>query len=211
MIQKTIVVGPLQCNCTLLACEKTKEAVLIDPGDEPGKLLSAIEAYGIKVKYLLHTHAHFDHVGATGKLREAGHGQVCLHKGDETIYDNLPLQGRMFGFPLEKGPAIERFLLDEEELTFGENKIQVVHTPGHSPGGVCFRVFGGQEKEQLFSGDSLFQMSVGRTDLWGGDQNQLFKSIRDRIFTLEGEIKVHPGHGPSTTVGWEKMNNPFFK
>ncbi len=211
MIQKTLVVGPFQCNCAILACEKTKEAIVIDPGDEPERILSAIEAQGLKIKYLLHTHAHLDHVGATRKLKEGGHGDICLHAGDKTIYDNLPMQGQMFGLKMEPGAAIDQFLEDEQELTFGEHKFKVIHTPGHSPGGVCFQVQGGVEKEQLFSGDTLFQLSVGRTDLWGGDQDLLFRSIRNRLFTLEGEMKVHPGHGPSTTIGFEKTKNPFFK
>ena len=211
MIQKSLVVGAFQCNCTLLACEKTKEAVLIDPGDEPEKILALIAAQGIKVKYLLHTHAHLDHVAATRTLKTAGHGEICLHAGDKMIYDNLPLQGQMFGMPMPPGAPVDLWLEDEQELTFGENKLKVIHTPGHSPGGICFHVQGGTEKEQLFSGDTLFQMSVGRTDLWGGDMDLLFKSIRQRLFTLEGEMKVHPGHGPSTTIGFEKKNNPFFQ
>ncbi len=209
MIQEKIVVGPLQCNCALLACEKTKEAVLIDPGDEAPKIIAKLSQLGVKVKYLLHTHAHFDHVGATGKMKEIAGGEVCLHKDDKPLYDNLPLQGKLFGFPMPSGPAIEKFIQDGEELVFGENKIEVIHTPGHSPGGVCFRVFGGKEKEQLFSGDSLFQDSVGRTDLWGGNQDLLLKSLRDRVLVLEGEMKVHPGHGPSTTIAHEKKYNPF--
>lgn len=209
MIKKTFVVGPLQCNCTLLACEKTGEAVLIDPGDEGPKLISELSTLKVKVKYLLHTHAHFDHIGATKSLKEQTQATVCLHQGDQSIYEMLPVQGQMFGMQFEPAPAIEKFLLDEEVLSFGEHSLQVIHTPGHSPGGVCFKLTSGEE--YLFAGDSLFQGSIGRTDLWGGDFDLLIRSIKRRIFTLNDEIAVFPGHGPSTFVGQEKRHNPFFQ
>ena len=147
MIRKTISVGPLQCNCTLLACEKTKEAVLIDPGDEAEKILRLVEEHGVKVKYLLHTHAHFDHIGATGALHAKLGAPPCLHAHDQQIYDNLPLQGQMFGMKFAPAPKVEKLLVDEEELMFGEHRLQIIHTPGHSPGGVCFRLLGGDEEE----------------------------------------------------------------
>lgn len=209
MIKKTFVVGPLQCNCTLLSCEKTGEAVLIDPGDEASKIIAELSKLNVKVKYLLHTHAHFDHIGATQGLKAHTQATVCLHQGDQSIYEMLPLQGQMFGMQFEPAPAIEKFLLDEEVLSFGEHSLQVIHTPGHSPGGVCFKLVGGDEF--LFSGDTLFQGSVGRTDLWGGDFDLLIRSIKSRIFTLNEEIAVFPGHGPSTFVGQEKRHNPFFQ
>lgn len=209
MIKKTFVVGPLQCNCTLLACEKTGEAVLIDPGDEASLLIAELSKLHVKVKYLLHTHAHFDHIGATKGLKAHTQATVCLHQGDQSIYEMLPLQGQMFGMQFEPAPAIEKFLLDEEVLNFGEHSLQVIHTPGHSPGGVCFKLVDGEEF--LFSGDTLFQGSVGRTDLWGGDFDLLIRSIKRRIFSLNEEIAVFPGHGPSTFVGQEKRHNPFFQ
>jgi len=209
VIKKTFVVGPLKCNCTLLACEKTGEAVLIDPGDEASKLIAELSKLKVKVKYLLHTHAHFDHIGATKGLKAHTEATVCLHQGDQSIYEMLPLQGQMFGMQFEPAPAIEKFLLDEEVLSFGEHSLQVIHTPGHSPGGICFKLVGGDEF--LFSGDTLFQGSVGRTDLWGGDFDLLIRSIKRRIFTLDEEIAVFPGHGPSTFVGQEKRHNPFFQ
>ncbi len=208
MIYEQLVVGPLQCNCAILACEKTKEAVIIDPGDEGPRIVSAIRARGLTPKYVLHTHAHFDHVGGSKLLKETFSVPLCLHKADEIIYQNLPLQGRMFGIPLEAGAPIDRFLEDEEEIVFGIHKLQVIHTPGHSPGGICFRILSG--KEMLFSGDTLFQQSIGRTDLWGGNTEQLLQAVRDRLFVLEEDLPVHPGHGPSTSVGIEKRTNPFF-
>ncbi len=207
MIHKTLVVGPLQCNCILLGCEKTKEAVLIDPGDEPDRIQAWVEEAGLKVKYLLHTHAHFDHIGATSGLYSQWRVPPCLHAADEAIYNQLPMQGKMFGMEFAPAPAVEKRLSDEEILTFGDYKLQVLHTPGHSPGSICFKSL--QGKEDVFSGDTLFHESVGRSDLWGGDQRTLIKSIKDRLFVLEDELEVHPGHGPSTRIGHEKRHNPF--
>lgn len=208
MIHKTLVVGPLQCNCAILACERTKEAVIIDPGDEAERIAKEVTAEGFKVKYLLHTHAHFDHIGGTGGVKSSLGGTICLHRGDIDIYRNLPMQGQLFGFKFSAAPEVEKFIEDNEEIVFGDHRLEAIHTPGHSPGGLCFRSRGGDEL--LFSGDSLFQQSIGRTDLWGGNHGQLLNSIRERIFTLEGDTKVFPGHGPATKVGVEKMSNPFF-
>lgn len=207
MIQELIVVGPLQCNCMILGCEKTKEAIVVDPGDEGNKIVKRIEELGLTVKFILHTHAHFDHIGGTAALKSKFAAPTCLHEGDELIYNNLPMQGKMFGMHFDEAPPLEKRLEDEEILTFGTHQVQVVHTPGHSPGSVCFRVLGGEEK--LLSGDTLFRESIGRADLWGGDSEQLLNSIRHRIFTLDGDVPVFPGHGPSTSVGFEKKHNPF--
>lgn len=209
MIHKELVVGPLQCNCAILACERTKEAVVIDPGDEGARILAAIAQLGLEVKFVLHTHAHFDHIGGTAELKKTLAAPTCLHKGDEFIYNNLPGQGKMFGMQFGEAPPIEKFLEDGEILTFGDCKLEVIHTPGHSPGGVCYQV-SGQSDEKIFSGDTLFQRSIGRTDLWGGDTELLLKSVRERIFVREGDLPVFPGHGPSTRVGEERTSNPFF-
>lgn len=207
MIHKTFVVGPLQCNCSLLACEKTKEAVLIDPGDEASKIIEGLDQLGVKVKYLLHTHAHFDHIGATGGLKKHTQAPICLHSGDQSIYQMLPVQGKMFGMEFPEAPPVDHLLVDDEILSFGEHKIQVIHTPGHSPGGVCFKVLDGDEP--LFTGDSLFNGSIGRTDLWGGNFDTLIHSIKSRLLTLKDDTGVFPGHGPSSLIGKEKRNNPF--
>jgi len=210
MIHQTIVVGPLECNCALLACEKTKEAIIIDPGEQADKIIAAVEKAGLSVKYLVHTHAHFDHIGGTKGVREVLPAAICLHRADEQIYQNLPLQGKMFGFAFDAAPPVEKWIEDEETLLFGECRATVIHTPGHSPGSICLRVRD-EKEEKLFSGDTLFQMSIGRSDLWGGDQSQLLKSVRERIFTLDGEMPVYPGHGASTRIGDEKLHNPFFR
>ena len=206
MIHRTVVVGPLQCNCVILGCETTREAILIDPGEEADRIAAAVEKAGLTVKYLLHTHAHFDHIGATGALHAKWGAVPCLHRDDEMIYKNLPLQGKMFGFHFGAPPEVGKYLEDGEPIVFGEHKLEVVHTPGHSPGSICFRLDGG---EHLFSGDTLFQNSVGRSDLWGGNHDTLIRSIKGRLLTLDDDTQVHPGHGPSTKVGLEKRQNPF--
>lgn len=208
MIHRQVVVGPLQCNCAIVACPRTLEAVLIDPGDEAERIAKEVEAAGLTVKYLLHTHAHFDHVGATSALRKKWNAPVCLHKGDEFLMKALPTQGQMFGYRMAAAPDIERFLEDGETLQIGDLKIETIHTPGHSPGGLCYRVQGATET--LFSGDTLFDHSIGRTDLWEGNTDLLLSSIRQRLFTLDDDMPVFPGHGPDTTIGTEKRENPFF-
>ena len=208
MIHQNLVVGPLACNCALLACEETREAVLIDPGDEAPRILEAVAKANVTVKYLLHTHAHFDHVGATAGVRAKLDAKTCLHRGDEDLYRNLPLQGRMFGVPMDAAPPLEKYLEDNEVLAFGRYRIEVVHTPGHSPGSVCFRVTG-DGQERLFSGDTLFQGSIGRADLWGGDGRQLIRSIKTRLLAFDDEIPVYPGHGEATKIGTERRSNPF--
>lgn len=209
MIHKTLVVGPLQCNCAILACEKTREAVVIDPGDEAPKIIAALKKENVTVKYLLHTHAHFDHIGATREIKEQLDTSICLHRGDEKIYQMLPMQGQMFGMTFAEPKPVDKFIEDGEILKFGDHKIEVIHTPGHSPGGVCFKI---SEKDQLlFSGDSLFQGSVGRTDLWGGDTDTLIGSIKSRLLTLDGDTQVFPGHGAETVISTEKRNNPYLR
>lgn len=208
MIQKTLVVGPFQCNCMLFACEKTKEAILVDPGDEPNRILEEIGFSGFKIKYLLHTHGHLDHIAGTAKVREKVQAPVCVHKDDHFIFQQLPMQGRLFGLEYEPAPLVEHFLVDSERLRFGEMELEVLHTPGHSPGSVCFRLID-NGSETLLSGDTLFKQSVGRSDLWGGDHHTLVKSIKERLFVLDDDLQVFPGHGPSTTIGLERRTNPF--
>lgn len=220
ILMKTAVVGPFQCNCRLLACPKTGEAALIDPGDEAPRLLKMIEemktpsGQALKVKYLLHTHAHLDHIAATREVKEALKEKpaIALHRDDDFIYQQLPMQGELFGLKYGQPLPVDHFLSHEEELRLGGLRFEVIHTPGHSPGSICLRLHEDSEvgsKETLFSGDTLFQGSVGRTDLWGADQDLMFKSIRERILTLDDDTQVCPGHGPDSSVGVEKRENPF--
>jgi hydroxyacylglutathione hydrolase len=220
MLEKNMVVGPFQCNCRLLICPKTGEAVLVDPGDEAGKILKELEktrtptGLPVQVKYLLHTHGHLDHIGATRAVKEAlsAPPKIALHRGDEPLYQNLIMQGQLFNLQFESPLAVDHYLQEGEELLVGTMKFSILHTPGHSPGSICIRLHEDSElqsKETLFSGDTLFHGSVGRTDLWGGDQDLMFKSIHQRILTLDGDTRVCPGHGPDTSIGIEKHKNPF--
>jgi glyoxylase-like metal-dependent hydrolase (beta-lactamase superfamily II) len=211
----TLVVGPFQCNCTVLICEKTKEAMVIDAGDEFSKIQKYCLAQGIDLKYSVHTHAHLDHIGAVGDLKAwSSKTKICLHRSDLEIYNALPLQGQYFGFHYETPPPVDYFLNDQERLRVGEYEFEVVHTPGHSPAGVCLRFKEGavdHELPFLFSGDTLFESSIGRTDLWGGDHRQLIKSIKERLFILDDQTIVSPGHGARTSIGFEASQNPFLK
>jgi glyoxylase-like metal-dependent hydrolase (beta-lactamase superfamily II) len=230
MIDQTVVIGPFQCNCRLLACPETGEGLLVDPGDEPEKILRAVAAartpsgQPVRIRYLLHTHAHLDHIGGTRGVAEtlrAGIGprgsaeapvSIALHREDEPLYRALKMQGQLFGIDYDEPLPIDQFLSDGEELRVGKLKLGVVHTPGHSPGSICLRLHedsAARARETLFTGDTLFLESVGRTDLWGGDQDVLFRSIRERIFRLDDDTRVCPGHGPDSTVGHEKRENPF--
>jgi len=208
-IAATLPVGPLACNCSILVDDATREAVIVDPGDEAPKILAALERAGATAVYLLHTHAHFDHIGATGGVRKATGASVCLHPDDRFLYDQLPDQGRMFGFELEAAPAVDRWIADGETFAFGESRIRAIHTPGHSPGSTCFLLEG--DEPALFSGDTLFLGSIGRTDLWGGSFETIETSIRRKIYSLPEGLRVIPGHGDETTVGREMRGNPFVR
>lgn len=228
-LQKTLPVGRLQCNCQILVCPLTQEAVLIDPGDEPKKILSAIETIEkqlnapIKVKALFHTHAHFDHVGATKAVKEffqeraskntdSPIPQIFLHKADESIYLRLKDQGAMFGFETTDPLPVDQYFENEQKLKVGSMKFTILHTPGHSPGGVCMRMHEDSANsipETIFTGDTLFKGSVGRSDLWGGDESTLIKSIHHRLLVLNDDTIAWPGHGPSSSIGLEKKTNPY--
>lgn len=220
MLEKTIIVGPFQCNCRLFACPRTGEAILVDPGDEPERILAEIQkmktAQGnpIHVKALLHTHAHLDHIGGTRGVYESltEKPEIALHPNDDPLYKNLKMQGQFFGFHFEDPLPVTHALQDEEILQFGDLKLTILHTPGHSPGSVSIRLHentGAKIPELVLTGDTLFQGSVGRTDLWGANQDQMFKSIRQRILVLDDDTRVCPGHGADSRIGIEKRSNPF--
>lgn len=221
---QTWVVGPFQCNCRLILCQQTGEAALVDPGDEAAKILKKLEGVKttagapVQVKYLLHTHGHLDHVGAARGVKQGraplqGESpRILLHRADEPLYQNLVQQGQLFGMRYDEPLPVDGYLEDGQNLQVGGIKLSVIHTPGHSPGSVCLRLHEDSSagtSETLFSGDTLFQGSVGRTDLWGADQEQMFSSIKGRILTLDDDTMVCPGHGPDTRVGLEKRSNPF--
>ncbi|MBT9544744.1 MAG: MBL fold metallo-hydrolase [Candidatus Sericytochromatia bacterium] len=206
---ETFPVGLLRCNCSIVSCPETREALVIDPGGDAPKILAYLKQHQLTVKYLLHTHAHFDHVGASKELKEALGAQILLHPEDLFLYDQVPMQGAMFGLQLEPTCPLDGHLADEMEIAFGNNKSKILHTPGHTPGSVCFQIEG--HENHLFTGDTLFRGGVGRTDLWGGSESTLMKSIQQRLLTLDEGTQIYPGHGQESTIWQEKKANPFLR
>lgn len=206
---RTFPVGPVSCNCSVLACPSTGAGVVIDPGGHPDRILATIRELGVLVKYLLHTHAHFDHILATGEIAAATGAEILLHAGDRALYEGLPGQGRMFGFQASAPPPPTRFFADGETIQVGTVSLQVLHTPGHTPGSVGFYL--AATEPILFSGDTLFAESIGRTDFPGGCYEDIEVSIRTKLYTLPGDTRVIPGHGADTTIEHEREHNPFVK
>jgi len=206
---RTIPVGPLRCNCSIVADVDAREAVVIDPGDEAEKIVSAIETTGCRAVALLHTHGHFDHIGGTAEVKRATGAEIRIHPADRPLYDALPEQASFFGFDAVPPLPPDGGFSDGETIAVGRLRLRVVHTPGHTPGSTCFRLEG--EPPVLFAGDTLFRRSIGRTDLWGGDAETILTSIREKLFTLPPELRVVCGHGPDTTIGEERRENPFVR
>ncbi len=206
MIIEKLTVGPIQANCFILGCEKTKEAVVIDPGDEADRILLTLAKSELKVKYILNTHGHFDHVGANKRLKEVTGADLMIHKEDVPMLEQLTATAGSFGLSAENSPGPDKLLEEGQTITFGEITLQVIHTPGHSLGGVSFYT-----DSALFVGDTLFAGSIGRTDLPGGDYGVLIASIQNKLFSLGDDVTVYTGHGPETTIGVEKRTNPFVK
>lgn len=204
MIHRAVAVGPLQCNCHILADKASKEAVIVDPGDDADKILELAKGY--KVLALLHTHCHFDHMTATRKVAEATGAEILIHKSDKAFYDALAKQYELFRIPkaVDDPLPVKRFLKDGDRIDFGKESLKVLHTPGHTEGSCCFHAEG-----ILLSGDTLFQRSIGRTDLPGGDFQQETESIRTKLYPLDPETAVYPGHGDATTIAEERAENPF--
>ena len=207
MILDQLVVSPFQSNCWIFGCDETLEGVVIDPGDEAERILESVENYGLTIKYLIHTHGHLDHVGATAAVQRETDGLTLIHEADQIMLDNLPAQAALFGGGDPEIPTVGQYIKEGDLISFGRYGLSVIETPGHSPGGICLKLEG---KEQgVFAGDTLFKGSIGRTDLWGGSYEQLLDSIRDQLLALDDDTPVFPGHGPQTTIGAEKRNNPF--
>lgn len=204
---ETFPVGPLQCNCSILMDEESREAVIIDPGAEPERILSALAAAKATPVALLHTHAHFDHITGTAQVARATRAPIRLHPADRPLYDALCDQASFFGLPAEAPLPPGEPLREGERIRFGRFALRAIHTPGHTPGSTCFELLG--DSPVLFSGDTLFRRSIGRTDLWGGDTEAILSSIREKLFRLPGEASVVCGHGPGTTIAEEKRLNPF--
>ena len=209
MIVETFPVGLLQCNCTVLGDPVSKEAIVVDPGDEVDKVLAVLRRHGLTCKAILNTHTHIDHVGANHALREQTGGKLMLHEADLPLYDNLKVQAEWMGGMVQAPPrgVVDEHVHQGDVVKAGALAAEVLHTPGHTPGSLCFHVPG--EKPLLLAGDTLFQGSIGRTDLWGGDYEQELASIKTRLLALDEATRVICGHGPETTIGREKKRNPF--
>lgn len=217
LIHRTITVGPFMCNCHILADERTREAVIVDPGDDPVHILAAVKELGVTVKALAHTHCHLDHITGTRRVKEETGATILIHEADRWLYEHLKEQCaetmRLFGMRLGKAHEplpVDEVLRDGRRVRFGGFELTVLHTPGHTPGSCCF-VLGDAKARRVFSGDTLFAGSIGRTDLWGGDTDAELRSIRERLFALDPDTIVFPGHGPETRIREEKESNPFLQ
>jgi glyoxylase-like metal-dependent hydrolase (beta-lactamase superfamily II) len=209
MILDVKAAPPFYKNGFVVGCERTREAVVIDPGDEVVELLAAVRAHRLTARYILLTHAHVDHVTGVAAAKRELAVPVYLHKDDLFLYEGAVQQGAMFGLRVDAPPPIDVFY-DGSPLTFGDYLVNVHHTPGHCPGGVCLQIGkSGEPGRELFVGDTLFAGSIGRTDLPGGDYATLMRSITEVLFGLGDECVVHPGHGPDTTIARERTTNPF--
>jgi len=208
MLLETFPVGSFQCNCSVLACADSKEAIVVDPGGDHQRILEIVRHYDLTVKWIIHTHAHLDHIYETRDVKEGAGGTIALHKDDTFLYDGFAMQAAMFGWQVRPVLPVDHWLTDGETLAFGKRAAEVIHTPGHTPGSCCFRV-ASDDGPLLLAGDTLFARSIGRTDLPGGDFPTITKSIQQKIYTLDPDTSVIPGHGPRTTVGDEARHNPF--
>ena len=209
MIIETFPVGLLRCNCTILADEETGEAIVIDPGDDAADILARLEKRGLTVKQIVCTHTHIDHVGAICDLQQAASAPAAIHKADLFLFENLDMQAQWIGMPMPKRGSIDHFIQDGGAIACTGIEVGVIHTPGHTPGSSTFHLAG--DRNILFTGDTLFAQSVGRTDLWGGSQPEIIRSIQKKLMTFDDDTLVIAGHGQSTTIGYERRYNPFLR
>jgi hydroxyacylglutathione hydrolase len=204
LIIKTLAVGPIQANCYILGCEETSEAAVIDPGDEPDRILLALAESSLTAKLIINTHGHFDHVSANKRVKEVTGAPIFIHSLDAPMLDQLSSSAAAWGLASDNSPRPDRELNDGDEVTFGNVILKVIHTPGHTPGGISL-----YNADYVFVGDTLFAGSIGRTDFPGGSFEALKESIRKKLFVIGDHVKVYAGHGPATTIGEERRSNPF--
>lgn len=226
LIHEVLPVGWLQCNCSVLGDPETKEALVVDPGDEVERVLDVIRARGLKVRAIVNTHAHIDHVGGLAKMHAATGAPILMHGDDLELYRILDRQAQMIGMPMPAMARVDSLLKEGDSVRWGSYEARVLHTPGHTRGSVCLHIPARQkegievkqakevkdaEEEKLIAGDTLFAGSIGRTDLWGGSFEDILQSIRSKLLALPDHTVVYPGHGPATTIGDERDTNPFLR
>lgn len=204
MIIKDLTVGPIMANCYIVGCEETKAAAVIDPGDEADRILMVLAEAGLTVKAIINTHGHFDHVGANQRMKEVTGAELLIHSLDAPMLSQLSATAASWGMSSDNSPAPDRMLADGDVVPVGNIVFTVIHTPGHTPGGISLHA-----DNAVFVGDTLFAGSIGRTDFPGGDFGVLKASIQGKLFTLDDDVTVYPGHMGLTTIGREKRTNPF--
>ncbi|MBI1941174.1 MAG: MBL fold metallo-hydrolase [Acidobacteria bacterium] len=209
MIHEILPVGMLACNCSILGDEATGEAIVIDPGDDIERVQEILARHNLTPKIIVATHAHIDHVGGIAKLQKATGAAVLMHREDLPLYQNLAMQAEWLGVKPPGVVEVDRFLKEGDAVRCGSLALEVLHTPGHSPGSLSLHMPG--ERRRIFSGDTLFQGSIGRTDLWGGSFDRILRSIHETLLRFPDETPVYPGHGPATTIGDERELNPFLR
>ena len=203
MIVKKVVVGPFASNCYIVGSESNKEGVIIDPGADAKEILKNVKDLGLDIKLIVLTHGHIDHTGAVKEVKKTTGAEVAIHTDDAKSLQEQ-LLGRLFGLSYPPPPPPDWLLKDGDSIDIGDLHFLVVHTPGHSPGGICLL-----EEGVVFSGDTLFNYGIGRTDMPGGSYSQLMNSIHTKLMVLPDNTTVYPGHGPATTIGTERHSNPF--
>lgn len=209
MLIRKLTLGPIQANCFILGCERTREAVVIDPGDEGERILMSLAEDQLTVKAIVNTHGHFDHVGANSEIKRVTAAPLMIHAQDAPMLSQLSQHAAAWGLKAEDSPAADRELADGDEVKVGEEiRLKVLHTPGHTLGGISLY---SENTGDVFVGDTLFAGSIGRTDFPGGDYNTLISSIHTKLFTLPDSVTVYPGHMHETTIGQEKRTNPFVR
>lgn len=204
MIIEKLSVGPLMANCFIIGCPDTKEAAVIDPGGDVDQILMTLAKHQLKVTAIINTHGHFDHVAGNRKLKDATGAEIMIHPEDGPMLAQLSRSAGSFGLQADNSPEPDRLLQDGDAIDVGSLQLKVLHTPGHTPGGISLFTSG-----HVFVGDALFAGSIGRTDFPGGDFDTLIRSIHTQLFTLDGNVVVYTGHGPETTIEQEKRFNPF--
>ena len=216
LIHITLPVGMLQCNCSIVGDPISREAIVIDPGDEVNRILDLLGRHKLTVKAIVSTHAHIDHVGGLSKLHQYTGAPVLMHRDDLPLYQAMDIQAAFLGIAAPELTEVDHLFADGDALDWGSFQAQIIHTPGHTPGSVCLYLPKNSGKiplpaAQLFAGDTLFAGSIGRTDLWGGSFEKIMDSLRGKVLQLPDETIVHPGHGQITSIGAERYSNPFLR